>query len=110
MLVVHIDNALVSNSSITQDFFRHNPLKSLQYPSYFPDISPPDFYLFGKVKSALIGGNGGGERERSPMKSTFLKLSRHLLFWHVLSLVFLVHFGLSEKAGESFRLFHCNEW
>jgi hypothetical protein len=64
-LAVHIDNALVQNSRMTQDFFTDNPLKSLQYPSYSPDISPPDFYLFGKVKSALIRENGGGG-ERDP--------------------------------------------
>jgi hypothetical protein len=40
---------------MTQDFFRHNPPKRLPRPPYFPDISPSDFYLFGKVKSALIG-------------------------------------------------------
>jgi hypothetical protein len=40
---------------MTQDFFRYNPLKRLLYPSYYPDISPSDFSLFGKLRSALIG-------------------------------------------------------
>jgi hypothetical protein len=53
-LVVHIDNVPVHNSRMTQDFFGHNPMKKLQHPPYSPDISPSDFYLFGKVKSALI--------------------------------------------------------
>jgi hypothetical protein len=35
--------------------FGRNPLKRLRNPSYSPDISPSGFYLFGKVKSALIG-------------------------------------------------------
>jgi hypothetical protein len=30
-------------------------LNRLVHPLYSPDISPYDFYLFGKVKSALIG-------------------------------------------------------
>jgi hypothetical protein len=54
-LVVYIDNVPVHNSRMTQDFFGHNPLKKLQHPSYSPDISLSDFYLFGKVESALIG-------------------------------------------------------
>jgi hypothetical protein len=40
---------------MTQDFVGHNPLKRLPHPPYSHDISPSDCYLFGKVKSALIG-------------------------------------------------------
>jgi hypothetical protein len=40
---------------MTQDFFRHNPLKRFPHLPYSPDISASDFYLFGKVKSVLIG-------------------------------------------------------
>jgi histone-lysine N-methyltransferase SETMAR len=54
-LVVHIDNAAVHNSKMTQNFFDRNPLKRLPHPPYSPDISPSDFYLFGKVKRELIG-------------------------------------------------------
>jgi hypothetical protein len=35
-------------------FFKHNTLKRLPHPPYSPDISPWDFYLFGKVKGPLI--------------------------------------------------------
>jgi hypothetical protein len=52
---VHIDNAPTHNSKTTQNFFGQNPLKKLSHPSYSRDISPSDFYLFGKVKNALIG-------------------------------------------------------
>jgi hypothetical protein len=54
-LVVHIDNALAHNSRMTQNLFGYNPLKRLPHPLYSPDISLLDFYLFGKVRSALIG-------------------------------------------------------
>jgi hypothetical protein len=54
-LIVHIDNALAKNSRMTQNFFRSSLLKRLSHPPYFPDISPLDFYLFGKVKSSLVG-------------------------------------------------------
>jgi hypothetical protein len=53
--VIPIDNAPVHNSSTTQNFFGHKPLRRLSYPPYFPEISPSDFYLCGKVKSALTG-------------------------------------------------------
>jgi hypothetical protein len=54
-LVVHIDDASADNARVTNDFFGHNPVKRLPQPPYSPDISPLDFYLFGKVKNALIG-------------------------------------------------------
>jgi hypothetical protein len=40
---------------MTQNFFGYRPLKRLPHPLYSLDISPPNFYLFGKLKSALIG-------------------------------------------------------
>jgi hypothetical protein len=55
-LLVHTDNASAHNSGMTQNFFRHNPLTRLLHPPCSPDISPSDFYLFGKVKNALIVG------------------------------------------------------
>jgi hypothetical protein len=55
-LVVHIANASAHNARVTQNFFEHNPLKRLPHPPYSPDISPSDFYLFGKMKNTLIGG------------------------------------------------------
>jgi hypothetical protein len=47
-----------------QNLFAHNPLKRLQHPPYFPDMSPSDFCLFGKGKSALIGLDIPGEIDR----------------------------------------------
>jgi hypothetical protein len=38
---------------MTQNFFRYYPLKRLRHLRYSPDISPSDFDLFRKVKSAL---------------------------------------------------------
>jgi hypothetical protein len=40
---------------MTQHFFGHNPPKRLPHIPYSPEISPSDFFLFGKVKSVLIG-------------------------------------------------------
>jgi hypothetical protein len=52
---MHIDNARAHNSGIIQNFFGHNPLNRLLHLPYSPYISPHEFYLFGKVESALIG-------------------------------------------------------
>jgi hypothetical protein len=51
-LVVHIDNTLPQLKGI-QSSFRRNRVKRLPHHPHPPDISPSDFYLFGKVKSAL---------------------------------------------------------
>jgi hypothetical protein len=68
-LAVHLDNAPTNNSRMTQNFFGHNSLKKLPHPPDLPDIHPSGLYLFGKVKSALIGRG-------FPMRSTLLKSSR----------------------------------
>jgi hypothetical protein len=47
-LVVDIGNTPAHNSKLTRNFFEHNPLKRLPHPSHSPDISPSDFYPFGK--------------------------------------------------------------
>jgi hypothetical protein len=39
---------------MTENFHEHNPLKILVHSPYSPDISPSDFYRFGKVKRAMI--------------------------------------------------------
>jgi hypothetical protein len=56
-LAVHIDNAHAHNLKMAQTFCGHNPLKNHQRLSDCPDISPSEFYLFGKVKRALVGGD-----------------------------------------------------
>jgi hypothetical protein len=40
---------------MTRDLFETELLKRLPHLSYSPDISPSDFYLFGKIKDALVG-------------------------------------------------------
>jgi hypothetical protein len=53
--MIHVDNGPAHNSRMTWNFFEHDQLKRLLHPPYLPDISPSDFYLFGKAKRALIG-------------------------------------------------------
>jgi hypothetical protein len=44
-----MDNAPIHSSRMSQNFLGHDPPKRPPHPS------PPDFDLFGKVKSVLIG-------------------------------------------------------
>jgi hypothetical protein len=53
--LMHIDKAPAHNSRMAQNFFGHSSLKRLPHLFYSLDISPPDFSLFGRVNSALIG-------------------------------------------------------
>jgi hypothetical protein len=53
-LVIHAENAPIYHSKMTHYFFEYIPLKKLPYPLYLRDVSPLDFYLFGKRNSALI--------------------------------------------------------
>jgi hypothetical protein len=54
-LVVNLGNTATHNAKVTRDFFQYGPLKRLPEPPHSLDISASDFYLFGKVKNALIG-------------------------------------------------------
>jgi hypothetical protein len=36
-----------------QVFLKKNNVTTLEYPPYFPDLAPADFYLFPRLKSAL---------------------------------------------------------
>jgi hypothetical protein len=50
-----LDNAPVHHSKMTLHFFEHSPLKTFPCSLYLRNISLFDFYLFEKVKNALIG-------------------------------------------------------
>jgi hypothetical protein len=78
-LVVHvdIDNAAAHNTRVTQDCFEHNLLKRLPHPPYSPEISPADFYLFGKLKNALIGEEISDEIDRFGLVTEILSGISH---------------------------------
>ena len=49
------DNARPHTALLVQRFLTTKGVVSLKHPPYSPDLSPPDFFLFPKVKSALKG-------------------------------------------------------
>lgn len=61
--IIHMDNAPVHKSKLTQDFISSNGLYMPKHPPYSPDISPCDFYLFGYLKNKIIGKTFGTKDE-----------------------------------------------
>jgi transposase len=49
------DNAPAHRSVSVKDFLAKNNVTTLEHPPYTPDLAPPDFYLFSRLKSALNG-------------------------------------------------------
>jgi histone-lysine N-methyltransferase SETMAR len=54
-MVLHFDNASPHTARLSSDYMNHNRLKRAPQPPFSPDLAPSDFYLFGKVKTALMG-------------------------------------------------------
>ena len=54
-LILHDDNAQPHRASTTNEFLVQNRVESYQNPPYSPNMSPCDFFLFGKLKSQLRG-------------------------------------------------------
>jgi histone-lysine N-methyltransferase SETMAR len=54
-LVLHFDNASSHTATATQEFLQPHRMKRASHPPFSPDLAPSDFYLFGKLKNALMG-------------------------------------------------------
>jgi histone-lysine N-methyltransferase SETMAR len=52
---IHFDNASPHTAETTQDLLKAMGLNVMPQPPYSPDISPCDFYLFGRVKREMRG-------------------------------------------------------
>ena len=53
--VLHQDNALAHNAQSVKTFLTKHKITVLEHPPYSPDLTPRDFFLFPKIKSALKG-------------------------------------------------------
>jgi hypothetical protein len=54
-LIVSLDNCRVDFSKHSQKFFDDNSILRLPQPNYSLNLAHSDFWLFGRVKSALNG-------------------------------------------------------
>jgi histone-lysine N-methyltransferase SETMAR len=55
-LVVHMDNAAPHRAKLTKSRFKTLRLREADHPPYSPDLAPSSFYLFGKLKGQMAGG------------------------------------------------------
>jgi hypothetical protein len=54
-IVLHFDNASPHTAAVSLDFLRSNRMRRAPQAPFSPDLAPSDFYLFGKLKTALMG-------------------------------------------------------
>jgi histone-lysine N-methyltransferase SETMAR len=54
-LQLHLDNCRVHFSKATEQFITENHIGRVPHPPYSPDLAPSDFWLFGHVKTSLVG-------------------------------------------------------
>ena len=47
------DKAPAKRSILVKDLLAKNNVATLEHPPYFPELTPGDFYLFPRMKSAL---------------------------------------------------------
>jgi hypothetical protein len=54
-LQLHLDNYRVQFSNATEHFITENHIDRVPHPPCGPDLAPSDFWLFGHVKTLLVG-------------------------------------------------------
>ena len=72
-MYVHMDNAPSHNSRMTSKKMTQFEMKKLDHPSFSPDVSPCDFWLFSKTKNRLKGKTFSTENELFEAVDDFLK-------------------------------------
>lgn len=68
----HWDNAPVHKAKVVVEKLRQEHIKIMEHPPYSPDLSPPDFYLFGRARSAF------SSRTFSDLEELFREFSNFL--------------------------------
>ena len=53
--IFHMDNARSHTSNTTCEYMSEHGLRRMPHPPYSPDLAPCDFFLFGYVKTHLVG-------------------------------------------------------
>jgi histone-lysine N-methyltransferase SETMAR len=62
-ILLHFDNATPHTAGETLGFLKSHRMKRAPHPAFSPDLAPSDFYLFGKIKTALMGSEFASEKE-----------------------------------------------
>ncbi|GFV68021.1 uncharacterized protein TNCV_1873031 [Trichonephila clavipes] len=53
--MLHHDGAPAHTANLVQKFLTKHGTIQVAHPPYSPDMSPPDFFLFSKIKNTLKG-------------------------------------------------------
>ncbi|GFW47179.1 uncharacterized protein TNCV_56321 [Trichonephila clavipes] len=53
--MLHLDGASAQTTNLVQQFLTKQRTIQVAYSPYSPDMSPPEFFLFPKIKTTLIG-------------------------------------------------------
>lgn len=69
---LHFDNATCHKSQTTQNKIASCGIKTIHHPPYSPDLSPCDFWLFGRLKEFLKGNRFQTEKELFDKVQEFL--------------------------------------
>jgi transposase len=54
-LQLHLDNCRVHFLKVIEQFMTENQIGRVPHPPYSPDLALSDFWLFGHVKTSLVG-------------------------------------------------------
>jgi hypothetical protein len=71
-LQLHFGNCRVYFSKVTEQFITDNHLGSVPHPPYSPNLAPSNFWLFGHVKTSLVGHTFDDPEQRLVAISEFL--------------------------------------
>ena len=89
-------------SVLIKDFLAKNNVKTLEHPTYSPDLAPADFYLFPQMKSAMTGCNFCDANDiirNGRAEKVLTKLLPGMFTAYLLSLA--LGFSISEKQSDS---------
>jgi hypothetical protein len=62
-IVFHFDNAMPHTVSVSLIFLDSHRMRRTLQPPFSSDLAPSDFYLFGKLKTTLMGSVFENEQE-----------------------------------------------
>jgi hypothetical protein len=54
-IVLHFDNATPHTAAVSMAFLDSHRMKRAPQPPFSADLAPSDFYLFGNLKTTLMG-------------------------------------------------------
>jgi hypothetical protein len=70
----HWDNAQVHTAAVVQEWFATHNIQQLEHPTYLPNLTPADLFLFRRVKEELAGQS----LDEETLKKTWEEVTRNI--------------------------------